>query len=52
VIYDDAGRQKYRVDHDNHSMPDDHSAPHLHEREFGQGYSDKGKEFTYNFWDK
>jgi len=49
VIYDNAGRQSYRVDHADHSMPK-HSVPHLHERKFGPGYSDKGKEYDYHFW--
>ncbi|MGG4154292.1 DNRLRE domain-containing protein [Peribacillus muralis] len=50
VIYDKFGRQKYRVDHANHSMPDKHTVPHLHEYKYGPGYSAKGKEYTYNFW--
>ncbi|MGE7093147.1 hypothetical protein ACQKII_17150 [Lysinibacillus sp. NPDC048646] len=53
VIYDDFGRQQYRVDHADHSMPLDHSVPHLHERKFDDpGYSEKGKEFRYNFFEE
>ncbi|SFS45668.1 DNRLRE domain-containing protein [Marininema halotolerans] len=51
VINDHLGRQKYRIDHNDHSMPQDHSAPHLHEFEFKPGYSSKGKETSYHFWD-
>ncbi|TCT16440.1 putative toxin of predicted polymorphic toxin system [Melghiribacillus thermohalophilus] len=51
VIYDDYGRQKFRVDHSNHGMPKDHSTPHLHEYKYGPGYHpEKGMEFRYNFW--
>ncbi len=53
VIYDDFGSQHYRVDHADHSMPLDHSVPHLHERKFDDpGYSEKGKEFRYNFFEE
>ncbi len=50
VIYDNFGRQSYRVDHSDHSMPKDHSIPHLHEYKFETGYADQGKEFDYHFW--
>ena len=51
VIYDNFGRQKYRIDHSDHSMPKDHSVPHLHEYKYGPGYHpEKGMEFRYNFW--
>ncbi|WP_188386419.1 RHS repeat domain-containing protein, partial [Priestia taiwanensis] len=52
VIYDKFGRQKYRIDHSNHSMPKNHSVPHLHEYKYGRGYGPKGKEYRYNFWRK
>ena len=53
VIYDDFGRQHYEVDHADHSMPLDHSVPHLHERKFDDpGYSEKGMEFRYNFFEE
>ncbi|WP_214824131.1 hypothetical protein [Exiguobacterium algae] len=38
VIYDQYGRQKYRIDHSDHSMPKNHSVPHLHEYKYGPGY--------------
>ncbi|MGX1434378.1 hypothetical protein ACUXCE_005575, partial [Cytobacillus horneckiae] len=51
VIYDDFGRQKFRIDHSDHSMPKNHSIPHLHEYKYGPGYHpEKGMEFRYNFW--
>jgi len=34
VIYDEFGRQKYRIDKTDHMRPADHSNPHLHEREY------------------
>ncbi|KGR83736.1 hypothetical protein [Lysinibacillus odysseyi] len=53
VIYDDFGRQRYRIDHSDHSMPLDHSVPHLHEYKFDDpGYSEKGKDFRYNFFEE
>lgn len=49
VVYDNAGRQKYRVDYTNHGRSD-HSNPHLHEYIFGPGYdSIKGMEIRYDF---
>ncbi|MCS1350866.1 DNRLRE domain-containing protein [Mechercharimyces sp. CAU 1602] len=52
VIYDFAGRQQYRVDLADHSMPESHSIPHLHEYKYDDpGYGIKGKEFVYNFWE-
>ena len=47
VIYDRYGRQKYRVDHSNHSMPKAHSTPHLHEYTYSRG-SKSGKGQLYN----
>ena len=50
VIYDYAGRQKYRVDYSTHGR-NDHSNPHLHERLYGRGYdATKGKEIRYDFF--
>lgn len=50
VIYDDYGRQKWRIDYNNHGYSN-HSIPHLHEREFGPGYSlIRGKETRYDIW--
>ena len=37
VIYDGFGRQKYRIDHSDHSMSKTHSVPHLHEYSYGPG---------------
>ena len=34
VIYDEYGRQHYRVDHTDHMRPADHTNPHLHERNY------------------
>ncbi len=34
VIYDDYGRQTYRVDMTDHMRPNDHSNPHLHVRTY------------------
>ncbi len=49
VVYDNAGRQKYRVDYTNHGRSD-HSNPHLHEYIFEPGYdSIKGREIRYDF---
>ena len=50
VIYDEFGRQKWRVDYSNHGYSD-HSIPHLHERVFEPGYDPiKGKETRYDWW--
>ena len=50
VIYDDYGRQKWRIDYNNHGYSN-HSIPHLHERVFGIGYDlIKGKEDRYDIW--
>ena len=50
VIYDDFGRQKWRVDYNNHGYKD-HSIPHLHERTFGTGLDPEfGKEIRYDWW--
>lgn len=38
VIYDEFGRQKYRVDKTDHMRPSDHSNPHLHEYIYGRQY--------------
>jgi hypothetical protein len=49
VIYDDYGRQKWRIDYSNHGY-EDHSIPHLHELVYGSGYdSIKGKGVRYDF---
>ena len=48
VIYDEYGRQSYRVDFSDH-MRSDHSLPHLHE--YGPGYSNTGMEKVFHFWD-
>ncbi|WP_419868692.1 RHS repeat domain-containing protein [Chryseobacterium sp. CT-SW4] len=50
VIYDKFGRQIYRVDFSDHLRPENHSIPHLHQYEYGPGFSDKGKETLFNFW--
>lgn len=53
VIYDNHGRQIYRVDFSDHMRPLDHSVPHLHEYQFGRGFdATKGKESLFNFWNK
>jgi len=39
VIYDEFGRQRYRVDFTDHMRPKAHSNPHLHEYIYGPGYS-------------
>ena len=49
VIFDDYGRQIFRVDYSNHMRPTNHSLPHLHQYEFGIGYS-HGKETVFNFF--
>ena len=38
VIYDDFGRQRYRIDFTDHMRPEVHSDPHLHVYEYGPGY--------------
>jgi RHS repeat-associated protein len=51
VVYDQAGRQRYRVDYTDHMRPDIHSNPHLHKYEFGPGYDPvQGSETVFNFW--
>jgi hypothetical protein len=53
VIYDDYGRQMYRVDFSNHMRPFDHSVPHLHHYQYGPAFDPiKGKETLFNFWNK
>ncbi len=49
VIYDDYGRQKFRIDFGDHSMPDQHSMPHLYGFVYDKGSYLKGIEYTYNF---
>ena len=51
VIYDNAGRQKWRIDFSNHGYSN-HSKPYLHERSFDDpGYNPiKGKETRYDIW--
>jgi hypothetical protein len=39
VIYDQFGRQRYRVDLTDHLRPEAHSNPHLHEYLYGPGYN-------------
>ena len=48
VIYDNYGRQQYRIDYNNHGYSD-HSKPHLHEFIYGPGH-EKGWEFRWDFW--
>ncbi len=51
VIYDEFGRQKWRIDYNNHGFKN-HSKPHLHERIYNSGYDPiKGKETRYDIWD-
>jgi len=38
VIYDQFGRQQYRIDFTDHLRPEAHSSPHLHEYQYGPGY--------------
>lgn len=53
VIYDNYGRQIYRVDFSNHMRPLDHSIPHLHQYQYGPAFDPiKGKESLFNFWNK
>ena len=52
VIYDDFGRQKWRIDYSNHGY-NNHSVPHLHERIYSSRYDPrKGKETRYDIWNK
>jgi hypothetical protein len=51
VIYDNYGRQIYRVDFSNHMRPLNHSVPHLHQYEYGP-MSSFGKESVFNFFEK
>ncbi|PRB06824.1 hypothetical protein CQ046_01645 [Chryseobacterium sp. MYb7] len=53
VIYDNYGRQIYRVDFSYHMRPINHSLPHLHQYEYGPAFDPiKGKETVFNFWNK
>ena len=47
VIYDEHGRQIYRVDFSDHMRPLDHSNPHLHEYQYGPGF-DPHRELLHN----
>jgi RHS repeat-associated protein len=50
VIYDNFGRQKYRIDKTDHMMPLDHSNPHLHERTYNSiKHNPYYTEKRYNF---
>jgi len=49
VIYDEFGRQRYRVDLSDHMRPEVHSNPHLHEYQYGPGFSNAGRESVFNF---
>jgi len=49
VIYDEFGRQRYRLDFSDHMRPQSHSNPHLHEYQFGPGFSNSGRESVFNF---
>ncbi|MBL9021940.1 MAG: RHS repeat-associated core domain-containing protein [Myxococcales bacterium] len=51
VIYDEFGRQRYRLDKTTHLRPEAHSNPHLHEYEYGPGFT-PFRETTYNFFSK
>ena len=51
VIYDNYGRQIYRVDFSNHMRPLNHSVPHLHQYQYGP-MSSFGKESVFNFFGK
>lgn len=51
VIYDNFGRQIYRVDFSNHMRPLNHSVPHLHQYQYGP-MSSFGKESVFNFFGK
>ena len=48
VIYDEYGRQRYRVDKTDHLRPSDHTNPHLHEFQHGKGFAPQGKECVHN----
>jgi RHS repeat-associated protein len=48
VIYDQFGRQQYRIDFSNHMRPLDHSTPHLHEYIYNSKF--QGKEQVFNFF--
>jgi RHS repeat-associated protein len=51
VIYDEAGRQRWRIDWTDHMRPADHSIPHLHEYTYGIG-TESGAETIYRIdWD-
>lgn len=52
AIYDDYGRQIYRIDFSDHMRPLNHSIPHLHQYQYGSAFSSNGKETLYNFWKK
>jgi RHS repeat-associated protein len=50
VIYDNGGRQIYRVDFSNHMRPSSHSNPHLHQYKYGPPFDPIiGKESLFNF---
>lgn len=49
VIYDNYGRQIYRVDFSNHMRPINHSVPHLHQYNYGP-MSSFGQESVFNFF--
>ena len=51
VIYDNYGRQIYRVDFSDHMRPLNHSVPHLHQYQYGP-MSSFGKESVFNFFGK
>jgi hypothetical protein len=51
VIYDNYGRQIYRVDYSNHLRPLNHNLLHLHQYEY-DSMSSFGKESVYNFFEK
>jgi RHS repeat-associated protein len=52
VIYDDYGRQIYRVDFTDHMRPDMHSSPHLHYYQYNYEFSTGPKESIFNLKDK
>jgi hypothetical protein len=47
VIYDQFGRQQYRIDFADHLRPGAHSSPHLHEYQYGPGH-DPYREILHN----
>jgi hypothetical protein len=49
VIYDNYGRQMYRIDYNNHARGSSHSIPHLHEYIYGPGYA-LGFDIKWNIW--